>query len=204
MVYTIQTPNPSNRYKPKSDTAILQNLIRKEWAKRVEDFRKSDGEVVLAVVERLKTLFPYEDMKLLQRYDAAHAVSEVVITIYNHKTERWDTSYRLELPSPLLVPSQMPLLTACHPDWWDSPDLGINPDYRLKMSSDEWRKAVEDNEESKRFNFSNLRFFEEYLALSEGYHSDLRITNWIKSYRDTNGKYPTWGEIADHTIILSP
>lgn len=157
------------------------------------------------VVDHLKALYPQEDMLILQKYDVTRFAENISISIYNEKTQRWDTWYTLNLPAPVLLPVSNTGLSALCPAWWYDPNLGINATHRQRMSLEEWDSVVADHEKRKirKLPESTDCFFREYLNLKEQHQSDARITEWISSFRKSSGQYPTWGEIIAKTQVLS-
>lgn len=201
----METPKLTARYRPK-DAGILREIVKAAWNAKTEEFNKRTEAINEIALNHVESLYPHEDMLVLQRYGVARQRDGITIRLYNRKTKRWDVLLQARFPRPVLMPDSDPELCGLCPDWWDEPDLGIIPDHRAKMSPEEWGKLVARNEEDKARRLPPEKvnpFFEEYLELREQHQSDDRIRSWIDSFRKEKGKYPTWGEIFDQSPVLA-
>ena len=198
-------PNkPTVRYRLKADRSMLRRLMDEAHSIIQQDWiKKYDQLISSAATEHLEFMYPVEDMTVLHKYEASRSEERIGILIYNTRTEHWDTMYLSTLTRPVLVTRNTDL-SALRPQWWDSPLLGISPEYRKEMSEEEWDGAVESNKKARANQLPvELDYiFESYLDRLEAYRQDMRVTSWIDERKQTEGKYPTWGEIVEHSPVL--
>ena len=198
-------PNkPTVRYRPKADRSMLLQLIRKAYIGIEKDWiEKYDQLISSAATEHLELIYPVEDMTVLQKYEKSRSDERIGIRIYNCRTKHWDMMYLATLLYPVLVPHNAEL-SALRPSWWNSPLLGVIPIEKEKLSAEEWNEVVLDNDKKKTYQLpAELDYiFESYLELVEACRQDNRVVEWIDEKRQAEGKYPTWGEIVEHSPVL--
>jgi hypothetical protein len=195
---------PTTRYRPKADKFVLSRLRQAAWKAAEEEWsKKHDALISSAATDRLELLFPVEDMRVLQKYKKAKAVTTIGIRLYNRRSDRWDVVYHVGLNRPVIV-TDCAELSALRPQWWDEPLLGILPEAKEKMSKEKWDDIVATTEKSRVDQMPTEldAVFLDWLDLGYAYQQDLKIGDWISEKKATEGVYPTWGEIVAHCPIL--
>lgn len=196
---------PTARYRPKADRSALYRSIEDAWTAKQNEWAESDSRSLIssAATELLESLFPVEDMLVLQKYGKAEAETTVAIRVYNYRSKYWDVVYRAELEHPVIVTNYAEL-SALRPQYWNDPLLGVSSERKEKMTEEEWGEVVAHNEKARAIQMPTEldSVFTNWLDMVHGYQQDLKIGDWITEKKSAEGIYPTWGEIVAHCPVL--